>query len=67
MLDLEFRNGTRYRYFRVPREIYQGLLESESKGQYFNQHIRNCFPTVQLHFNGKLMVMTRARTAGHRS
>lgn len=51
-LELEFRNGTIYRYFRVPVEIYQELLQAQSKGQYFNQHIRNRFPTIKTHPSG---------------
>jgi hypothetical protein len=47
-LDLEFRSGATYRYVDVPAQIYQELLLAESKGLYFNQHIRNRFTYAQL-------------------
>jgi len=42
-LELEFRSGAIYRYRDVPAQTYQELLRAESKGGYFNQHIRNRF------------------------
>ena len=39
-LDLEFRSGAIYRYVGVPAQTYQELLLTQSKGRYFNQHIR---------------------------
>jgi hypothetical protein len=48
LLEVEFRTGDVYRYFEVPASIYQELLEAESKGRYFNQHIRNRFRTEKI-------------------
>jgi len=31
-LEIEFRTGTRYLYFRVPPECYREFLDAESKG-----------------------------------
>jgi hypothetical protein len=42
-LELVFRNGAIYRFFNVPPECFEQLLASESKGAYFNHHIRNRF------------------------
>jgi lysyl-tRNA synthetase class 2 len=42
-LQLSFRNGTIYQYFDVPPDVFQSLLAAESKGQYFNRHIRDQF------------------------
>ena len=42
-LELEFRSGAIYRYLDVPPQTYRELLQAESKGRYFNQHIRNRF------------------------
>ena len=39
-LDIRFHTGRHYRYFAVPAQIYQELLAADSKGRYFNQHIR---------------------------
>ncbi len=43
VLELEFRSGEIYRYAAVPSAIHRALLSAESKGQFFNQKIRNCF------------------------
>ena len=42
-LEVEFRNGERYLFFRVPLGCYQQFMDSESKGAYFNRYIRNRF------------------------
>jgi hypothetical protein len=42
-LQLEFRKGAAYRYFGVPRAIFQNLIIAPSKGTYFNRNIRNSF------------------------
>jgi KTSC domain len=42
-LDLEFRDGSLYRYSAVSEAIYQGLLAADSKGSYFNRQIRSRF------------------------
>jgi hypothetical protein len=42
-LDIEFHSGATYRYFAVPRSIFDSLLSAESKGAFFNRHIRNRF------------------------
>jgi hypothetical protein len=47
-LELEFHNGERYLYFQVPPRCYQNLLDANSKGAFFNRHIRNCFAFKQL-------------------
>ena len=47
-LEIQFRNGERYLYFRVPPACYQQLLQASSKGDYFNRNIRNRFPYQHL-------------------
>ena len=42
-LELAFRSGAIYRYRDVPEPVFQELLSAESKGRFFNQHIRNRF------------------------
>ena len=44
VLELIFRSGEVYRYFGVPAQTYQELLQAESKGAYFNRSVRNRFP-----------------------
>jgi hypothetical protein len=53
VLELEFRNGALYRYFDVPPCVHDALLEADSKGWYFNHHIRNNFHCQQLRAPGK--------------
>jgi len=43
-LALKFRSGSLYRYERVPKPIYQGLLKAFSKGLFFHRYIYNCYP-----------------------
>lgn len=47
-LELEFQSGGIYRFGGVPESIYQELLRAESKGVYFNHHIRNRFPSIKM-------------------
>ena len=42
-LELEFRSGAIYRYFAVPPAIVEALIAAESKGAYFNRHVRTRF------------------------
>lgn len=48
ILQLEFRSGTVYQYFRVPRQTFQELLQADSHGAYFNRHIRRSFQYARL-------------------
>ena len=48
-LELRFRSGVSYRYFSVPATVVEGFLAAESKGAYFNRHVRNSFPYQRLH------------------
>ena len=48
-LELEFHGGAVYHYFAVPQPIYRDLLRAESKGRYFNSHIRNRFAYASIH------------------
>ena len=42
-LELEFRTGAVYRYFRVPCTVFENLITATSKGSYFNRNIRDSF------------------------
>lgn len=39
-LEIEFHGGTVYQYFDVPLNVYDGIMEAGSKGQYLAQHIK---------------------------
>jgi hypothetical protein len=44
ILHVVFPDGAIHRYSGVPLHTYRELLRAESKGAYFNRHIRNAFP-----------------------
>lgn len=47
-LDIAFSSEKTYRYFEVPASVYKRLLKAESKGQFFNERIKDVFPFIQL-------------------
>jgi hypothetical protein len=51
LLQIGLRTGKDYEYFDVPADTYSGLLAAESKGRYYNLHIRNDFPCQQIKKN----------------
>lgn len=40
ILEVEFNNGTVYQYCNVPERLYNGLMEADSKGRYFDAYIK---------------------------
>ncbi len=42
-MDVVFVSGKRYRYHDVPEETYQSMKRAFSKGEFFNEHIRDRF------------------------
>lgn len=42
-LDIELTNGRVYRYFDVPRDVYEAFMAAESKGRFYNDHIRDAY------------------------
>ena len=52
LLQLEFCNRAIYQYLGVPAAVHEALLGAPSKGRYFNQAIRGCFPYCLVkHYN----------------
>jgi hypothetical protein len=47
ILHVQFRDGTVYEYEGVPLQRYLDLLQADSKGGYFNRHIRNHYPQAK--------------------
>jgi len=43
-LQVVFTSGRVYCYQGVPPEVFRGLLEAESKGQYMRAHIIDVYP-----------------------
>lgn len=40
ILEIEFINGSIYKYFSVPSSVYLGLMAASSHGAYFDQHVK---------------------------
>jgi hypothetical protein len=43
VLQVDFLNGSRYRYQDVPQWVFDEFQEAPSKGQYLNSEIKGCF------------------------
>lgn len=48
VLEVEFQNGLIYRYLRVPRRLYLGLLNAAAPDTFFDEQIRDDFTYYQL-------------------
>lgn len=40
-LKITFESGETYRYYGVPKVVYDGLISADSKGRYFHDYIRD--------------------------
>lgn len=47
-LEVEFANGNVYRYDDVPLALWTELRHSASKGRFFQENIRDRFPTTRV-------------------
>jgi len=47
-LDVELTSGSRYRCFAVPARLFHDFLSADSKGMFFNRHIKRCYPCARL-------------------
>jgi KTSC domain-containing protein len=43
-LEVEFHNGSVYRYFNVPETIYDGLMHASSSGSFLASQVKDRFP-----------------------
>ena len=43
-LEVEFTNGSVYRYFGVPVRVHEELMAADSHGTFFNRRIRDAYP-----------------------
>ncbi len=46
MLEFRLKNGKEYGFANVPASIFTGLMTAKSKGQFYNNKIRNKFKQV---------------------
>jgi hypothetical protein len=42
-LEVEFKNGTLYQYFDVPKSIFIGLIGADSVGGYLAENVKGVF------------------------
>lgn len=47
-LIVEYLSGTKYKYKNVPKEVYDQLLESDSKGRFMNSNIKSKYEYERL-------------------
>lgn len=47
-LELAFNSGSHYLYHQIPEGVYEELLNAESKGRYFNDHIKDLYNFTRL-------------------
>jgi hypothetical protein len=40
-MKIKFQQGHTYDFCRVPAHIFEGLMNSSSKGMYYNRHIKD--------------------------
>lgn len=43
VLTVEFNSGSRYDYYDVPEQIFEGMKSADSKGKYLNSEIKGHF------------------------
>jgi hypothetical protein len=48
VLEVVFKRTGVYRYRDVPKQIYEGLLEANSKGSYIRDQIIDIYPAERL-------------------
>jgi hypothetical protein len=49
VLEVVFKRNGVYRYRDVPKAVYEGLLNADSKGSYMRDLIIDKYPTEHLH------------------
>ena len=47
-LIVEYKSGVRYKYKDVPKELYEKLLQAESKGRFVNTEIKGHYEYERL-------------------
>lgn len=47
VIRIKFKGGATYEYTGIPEEIYEDLLDAESKGKFINRHIKT-YPYTKL-------------------
>jgi hypothetical protein len=53
VLEIQFESGRIYQYFDVPEDVYNEMLNAESKGKYFNSNIRGKYTYQEIEIKGQ--------------
>ena len=53
VLEIRFESGRVYQYYNVPEDIFEGMMQAESKGRYFNANIRGKFDYQEIELKPK--------------
>jgi len=48
VLEIEFRNGAIYRYLDVGADVYDALLNAQSKARFYDQNIRHKYQSLHV-------------------
>ena len=43
-LEVEFADGSVYRYYGVPNHLHSRMMQVQSKGSFLNRYIRDSYP-----------------------
>jgi len=47
-LEIEFTTGSVYDYLNIPQHEYDAMMNSDSKGKYFNANIKGRYAEMRL-------------------
>ncbi len=50
VLELRFESGRIYQYYNVPEDVFEGMLSADSKGRYFNAHVRGKYDFREIEY-----------------
>lgn len=48
ILTVTFSKSSKYEYYYVPKEVYEGLINAESIGKYFAANIKGKYETLKI-------------------
>lgn len=48
VLEIEFKSGSVYQYYNVPADVHSKIMLAESKGKYFNLHIKDVYDFAKI-------------------
>lgn len=49
ILQVDFKNGSRYHYYKVPESILRGLRRAISKGKYLDSKVKGVYKYKRIH------------------